>query len=416
MSHMTNLVQSMLLRIQQGARQAALLSLMGLTGSVALGVQGCATRSAQAPISGSTGGIVGQDRGGVGSAPGRAPSAPVPRLEVPLEPITFSQLADWRGDAVEQAWGAWLQSCTRLPGLGQPWVRLCQEAEQITALAALETGSAPRREVVARYFEVNFQPMRLGGGVRSHNTLTGYYEPVVRGSRTRQGAYQWPLYRTPSDPSLLRETRESLERSGALRGQELVWLDDPTEGFFLQIQGSGQVVLPDGRVMRVGFAAANGHPFRSIGRWLADQGEMRLAETSMQGIKAWVARHPARRDELFWQNPRMIFFRELPASLGANEGPIGALGVPLTAERSIAVDPRYAPLGFPVFLTAQLVGESRPRGRLVMAQDTGSAIQGPHRTDFYYGSGEAAGERAGKTKALAQQVLLWPLGYPVPLP
>jgi len=184
-------------------------------------------------------------------------------------------------------------------------------------------------------------------------------------------------------------------------------VEDPTEAFFLQVQGSGRIILEDGSLLRLAYANQNGHPYRSIGRWLVEQGELSLAQASMQGIKQWVANNPQRRDELFHQNPSMIFFKELPSSTKPTDGPIGSLGVPITAGRSIAIDPRYVALGLPVFLYTSLPN-SGPIARLVMAQDTGSAILGPHRADFFFGSGPAAGELAGRMRAEGEMVLLLP--------
>jgi len=204
-------------------------------------------------------------------------------------------------------------------------------------------------------------------------------------------------------------SRGELEKQGLLRnkGLEIVYVEDPTEAFFLQVQGSGRIVLEDGSLLRLAYANQNGHPYRSIGRWLVEQGELSLAQASMQGIKQWVANNPQRRDELFHQNPSMIFFKELPRSTKPTDGPIGSLGVPITAGRSIAIDPRYVALGLPVFLYTSLPNTG-PIARLVMAQDTGSAILGPHRADFFFGSGQAAGELAGRMRAEGEMVLLLP--------
>jgi membrane-bound lytic murein transglycosylase A len=320
---------------------------------------------------------------------------------------------------------------------GQPFIRLCEESEGIDAQDS---------NAVRGFFEGHFEPRRLvtaGPSGRNQNTITGYYEPVLKGSRTATDLYRVPLYKTPADlvtvklerqyPALqsyrLRgrlvqtengfeiqpyPSRAELDTQGLLKGREIAWVTDPVEAFFLQIQGSGKIQLEDGSYMRLGYANQNGHPYVSIGRWLVNQGELTLAQASMQGIQAWLARNPHRQNELLHQNPSMVFFRELPPTNDPTEGPLGSLGVPLTANRSVAVDPRYVALGLPLVLTTRLPGEAgqRPQAitRLVFAQDTGSAIQGPHRGDFFFGSGPEAGQRAGRMKYDGEMVVLIPKG------
>jgi membrane-bound lytic murein transglycosylase A len=182
-------------------------------------------------------------------------------------------------------------------------------------------------------------------------------------------------------------------------------VDDPVEAFFLQIQGSGRVRLENGEVVRLGYADQNGHPYQSVGRYLIERGELQPGEASMQAIQAWAAAHPGRLAELLNQNPSYVFFREIPA-LDAAAGPIGALGIPLTPQRSIAVDPRYVPLGAPVFLATTWPNSDTPLNRLVVAQDTGGAIRGPVRADFFWGFGAEAGAQAGRMR---QQGKMWVL-------
>jgi membrane-bound lytic murein transglycosylase A len=209
-------------------------------------------------------------------------------------------------------------------------------------------------------------------------------------------------------------TRAQLERSGALEGNELVWVDDPIEAFFLQVQGSGRIVLDDGGVMRVGFGGTNNQPYRSIGRWLLDHGEITPAQATMQGIKAWARANPGRVAALLDTNPRFVFFKAMASSDAAASldpaaaGPIGALGVPLTPERSIAVDPTAIPLGTPVFLETTRPLTNAPMNRLVFAQDTGSAIKGGVRADYFWGLGDDAGDLAGKMKQAGRMWLLLP--------
>jgi membrane-bound lytic murein transglycosylase A len=191
--------------------------------------------------------------------------------------------------------------------------------------------------------------------------------------------------------------------------QALLWTDDPLDFFFLQIQGSGQVEMADGGRVRIGYADQNGHPFRSIGRWLIEQGELQAHEASMQGIKRWARANPKRLRELLDANPSLVFFRELPAE---GSGPPGALGVPLTARRSLAVDPRHVPLGAPVFVDTTWPNDSKPLRQLMLAQDTGGAIRGVVRADFYWGSGADAGGLAGKMRQKGRMWVLLPRGYP----
>lgn len=287
---------------------------------------------------------------------------------------------------------------------------------------------------------MNFQPYQLvGDGGRNEGLATGYYEPLLRGSRTLKGGFRYPIYGTPDDlitidlPAFGMGDRGSRLKArldnrravpyfdraqiesglAPVRGREIAWVDDPVELFFLQVQGSGRIELDDGSVMRVGFADHNGHPYRSIGRHLIDRGELTLERASMQGIKAWAQKNPEKLREVLNHNPRYIFFRELPSNL---DGPLGSLGVPLTARRSIAVDPRHVPLGAPVFLATTWPLSNKPLNQLVMAQDTGSAIRGAVRADFFWGYGDAAGQEAGRMKQSLRMWLLLPHGFPLTAP
>ncbi len=263
--------------------------------------------------------------------------------------------------------------------------------------------------------------------------VTGYYEPLLLGSRQRSAQFGQPVLGVPDDlltidlsavfPELKNKrvrgrlvgnkvlpywTRAEIGRQGnKLPAKTLAWVDDAIELFFLQIQGSGRIQLPDGQLMRVNYADQNGHAYQSIGRVLIERGDLRLEDASMQGIQAWARANPARLDELLNSNPSFVFFRELPSS---NDGPLGALGVPLTAERSIAIDPRAVPLGAPVFLATTRPNSSELLQRLVMAQDTGGAIKGAVRADFFWGFGKEAGRQAGRMKQSGRLWVLLPLG------
>jgi membrane-bound lytic murein transglycosylase A len=239
--------------------------------------------------------------------------------------------------------------------------------------------------------------------------LTGYYEPVVEGQLKPGGEYLYPIYRRPEelagmgakDRSAPYYSRKEIDCQGALRGKgyELAWLKDPWERYVLQVQGSGQLRLPDGRMLRVGFAASNGRPYRSIGRYLVERGFLTDPELSLSRVQEFLRQHPERRDEVFNANERYIFFRVIPGK----EGPVGALGFPLTAGRSVATDPTVFPPGALAYVIAQQpafdeAGKLKARKtlrRFVLNQDTGAAMKGPERVDFFCGSGEVAGKVAG---------------------
>jgi membrane-bound lytic murein transglycosylase A len=331
------------------------------------------------------------------------------------------------------AWDAFLRSCGRIKTQAA-WRESCALAEQLPAGASTRT-----------FFETHFLPYRVANADGSvQGLVTGYYEPLLRGSRRKEGAYRFPLYAAPDDllivdlaeinPELkhlrLRGRlegrrvvpyypRAEIERGlPALAGKELLWVDDAVDLFFLQIQGSGRVRLATGELVRVAYADQNGQPYKSIGRYLVEQGELKLEQASMQGIKAWGAANPAKLEALLNQNPSYVFFREAPATDGGPAataaGPVGALGAALTPERSIAVDPRHIPLGAPVFLATTWPNSTLPLTRLVLAQDTGGAIRGAVRADFFWGFGDAAGTQAGRMRQSARMWVLLPRNYPVP--
>ena len=322
-----------------------------------------------------------------------------------LTPVAWRQVPGWQDDSLIGAAAALRQNCVRLAS--QPtWRRACAAALMLDDLDVASARS---------FFETYFTPFQFSNTDGTLDGLvTGYYEPLLRGSRVRHGVYQTALYRWPSAyrPGSAMPARAQLERSGALNGNELVWVDDPIEAFFLQVQGSGRIVMEDGSVMRVGFGGTNNQPYKSIGRWLLDRGELTPSQATMQGIKAWARANPTRVDGLLDTNPRFVFFREMPSSEpapgGGADGPIGALGVPLTPERSIAVDPAAIPLGTPVFLQTTRPMTNAPMNRLVFAQDTGSAIKGGVRADYFWGLGDEAGGLAGKMKQGGRMWLLLP--------
>ena len=319
-------------------------------------------------------------------------------------PVPWSDLPGLDTDAVQEAWPAWLQSCTR-PAAG--WAALCPEIRQLANASASTQRQWMRQKLQAYRVE---SPTPSG-----HGLLTAYYEPVLNAQRQARAGFNVPLYAPPAQlqsrkPWYTRQEMETVPAArAALRGKELVYLADPVDAMVLHIQGSGliNVTERDGRqrMVRLAFAGTNDQPYKSIGRWLLDQNLIR--DASWPGIKAWIDRNPSRINELLWQNPRVVFFKEeaLPAGV-VPPGPKGAQGVPLTAGRSIAVDRGSIPYGTPVWLKSE--GPQTTLDRLVLAQDTGTAIVGAVRADYYAGSGPEAGELAGRVKQPLQLWALWP--------
>ncbi|MGG5810838.1 murein transglycosylase A [Falsiroseomonas sp. CW058] len=310
-------------------------------------------------------------------------------------------------------------------GRGMLAVTAGQLAPACAEAATLPAGD----DAAARAFlERRFRPVAVGQG-----TLTGYFEPELRGSPTRTSRFATPLHARPPelvevdlgsfaadlrgrrtagqvrDGRLVPFPDRAAIAAGALagRGLELVWVDDPVDAFFLHIQGSGRVALPDGRVLRVGYAGQNGHPYYAVGRALVERGALAREAVSMQAIRAWMAEAgPAEAAELMARNPSYVFFRILP-DLPAEAGPVGTLGAPLTPGRSVAVDRTETALGLPVW-----IGGRDPAGgalrRLAVAQDTGGAIRGPARADLFTGWGAGAGEQAGRMRDAAALFVLVP--------
>jgi len=320
--------------------------------------------------------------------------------------VSWQALPGWQDDDLSQAWPAWLKSCEVLRKRSGEvnWRELCTQA---TSLSPRDTQS------IRRYFESNFQAYEIRNSSGSETGLiTGYYEPVMNGSQTRTSTYNVPLYAYPNAWKKTRSnpgpTRAELISSGVLQGSEIAWVQDPVAAASMQIQGSGKIRLQDGRILRLGFAGTNEQPFKSSAQWLIDRKEMTRGEASMRGISQWAKRNPDRVNEMLNANPRFVFFKELPSNVDADLGPNGALGIPLTSERSIAVDLQAMPLGAPVFLDTTRPLSNQPMQKLVMAQDTGKAIVGGVRADYYWGSGDAAGEIAGRMKQNGKMWLLLP--------
>ena len=360
-----------------------------------------------------------------------------PQITPPIvkpEPITavykasdWTALPNWPGEQLTTTWPSWLNSCKKL--ISRPvWKDICAEA---VMLAPQDAAS------MQAFFEQRFSPWQIETNMGVNTGLvTGYYEPLLKGSLApKEGSV--PFYAVPENLLVLDMAKQYPDLKGKrLRGrlegartvipywsrQEiaegkmannakvLAWADDAVEAFFMEVQGSGRIQLEDGSLVRLGYADQNGYPYKSIGKWLIEQGELTADKASMQSIQAWAKANPTRLQEMLNANPSVVFFR----LLSGNEGPIGALNVPLTDEASAAVDPKFVPLGSPIYLSTTRPNDSEPMNRLIQAQDTGGAIAGPIRVDYFWGFGTKAGEMAGRMKQKGQVWLLWPKGAELP--
>lgn len=376
----------------------------------------------------------------ISPTPPTPPTPAAPTLPAQYQPVTFDVLPGWRDDEIRAVWPAFLMGCKALlakPARSAPWEAPCRAAATLDA----------RDDVAVRtFFETHFSPYQVTApDGRDTGLVTGYYEPLLLGSRTWSARYPAPLYGPPDDLLTIdlaelypefkgkrlrgrvegRRVVPYWDRAGIdagraeLSSRALVYVEDPVEAFFLEIQGSGRIQLEDGSVVRLGYADQNGHPYRAIGRVLAERGYLEIERTSMQNIRAWGRRNPDKLPEILEANPSYVFFREVPpfppGSLEAMiDGPIGSLGVPLLRERTVAVDPRALPLGAPLFLATTYPSTSRPLQRTVIAQDTGGAIRGAVRVDYFWGFGPEAGQQAGRMRQEGRVWMLWPKGAPPP--
>jgi len=368
----------------------------------------------------------------------RAPDKTESMLPTPesvrLERVDFADLPGWDDDDLGKALPALRRTCDKLAGrpadtalgpngyagrVGQ-WDAACQ--------AIANAGSDPDRNLREVLTE-RFVAFAVSGPRGRDGTITGYYEASLDAARRRHGPYRHPVYAPPRDliTADLDRFKDGLDgkrivgrvkgnrlvpyhgrkaiASGALDGKAevLLWADDPVDVFFLHVQGSGIADLPGGKTQRIGYAASNGREFTAIGRELIDSGALDGDDMSMQAIRDWLKANPDRARDLMYRNARYIFFREIDG-----QGPIGAFGVPLTAGRSIAVDPDAIPLGAPMWLATTHPASEKPLQRLVVAQDTGNAIQGTVRGDFFWGHGDAALAKAGRMKQQGRYWLLLP--------
>ncbi len=358
-------------------------------------------------------------------------------------PVAFADLPGWEQDDHLAAFKTFLKSCERIVANGRD--RAGSEKVQpppVALVAACDEAGRSQKDVKSKasaraFFEQRFTPNSVVHNGRS-GMLTGYYEPLLDGSRTPHGPYQTPIYKRPPDlmnvvpdtqrsarPGTLtymRKTEKGTEPyftraqidEGALKGKglELLYLADAVDIFFLQIQGSGRVKLTDGTIVRVHYDGKNGYPYRSIGRYLSEKAILAAEKVSMGALTSWLKADPERAKKVMWHNQSYVFFRELKSSddLGA---PLGALKVPLTAGRSLALDPSYHSLGMPIYVSAATLTHlsppaAAPFNRLMVGQDVGSAIRGPERGDIYVGSGDAAGKLASTTKHSGRFFVLMP--------
>jgi membrane-bound lytic murein transglycosylase A len=342
--------------------------------------------------------------------------------------MAFAEIPGWGADDHAAALDAFLKSCGPVLASGsadEPLAAVCRQA--------LDT--RPSRGSARSYFETQFEPYRLES--EHWGFVTGYYEPILEGSRRSDDKFTIPLYRRPPELANLTDetlrgasgssltharrtalglepyfTREEIE-SGALRGRglELLYLADPVEAFLVHVQGSAQIRLrDDGETVRLSYDGKNGHPYRSIGRHLIAIGALRPEEVDLESLARWLRADRERGRRVMWQNPSFVFFREQAAGEGA--GPFGSLDIPLSPGRSLAVDASIHALGLPIYVEAPTLrhacGKDRPFERLMVAQDVGSAITGPQRGDIFFGSGAEAGRLAGITKHPARFVVLLP--------
>lgn len=339
-----------------------------------------------------------------------------------LQAVSWAEIIAWRQEDPRPALGAFLKSCESL-SRRNAWAEVCAEARRC---------DSSDQGAVQRFFQENFVPHRVINEDGSHlGLVTGYYVPDLEGSLVQTGRFRHPVYGRPADLLVvdlasIHPTLSNYSLRGRVDGQRLVpywtrgeidsgqvrlpapvlcYVEDPVDLFFLQVQGSGRILLTNGETMIINYAEQNGHPYSSIGKLLLDRGEMTPHQMSMQNIRDWGRRNPDKLVQLLAENPRYVFFRRLEGGL---QMPPGAQGIPLTSGYSLAVDPRTTPLGAPVFMSTTWPNSTQPLHRLMVSQDTGGAIKGPVRADFFWGMGNEAGVRAGRMKQRGRMWVLLP--------
>lgn len=336
-------------------------------------------------------------------------AAPLRRGRALWQPVDWAALPGWDDERALALWPALRAGCSR-PAPG--WQALCAQALL----------HEPADDAAARaWLQQRLQPWRISApDGETQGLATGYFEPLIEARRRSMPGFEVPLHRPPADLATRKpwHTRQQLDSQPALRraldAQAIAWVADPMDALLLQIQGSGRLRLTEAdgreRLVRLAFAGHNDQPYKSVGRWLIEQGELKADGANWPAIRDWGRRaSPARRNEMLWSNPRLVFFRE-EALPDPELGPRGAQAVPLTPGRSVAVDPQAVPYGTPLWLDTTEPLSARPLRRLVMAQDTGSAITGAVRIDLFWGWGEAAEANAGRMKQALRKWALWPRG------
>ncbi|MGE0054649.1 MAG: murein transglycosylase A [Hyphomicrobium sp.] len=358
------------------------------------------------------------------------PSKTMTKQSFTLNPASFADLPGWAEDDHLSAWKAFLSSCPVLvqrADAGKATKPMSQTLAGTCrfALSQAASGKKMTKASARAFFEANFRPRRVDQTI-SGGLLTGYYEPMLQASRTPQGEFTTPIYRRPPDlVNMVSEsdrgaksekfthmrktddglvpflTRAEIEQGGLSgQGLELLYFRDPVDVYFLQVQGSGHIELPDGQKIRIGYDGKNGYPYTSIGRELIQAGTFTMDNMSLKALSKWLKADRERAAPVMWKNQSYVFFRELTDNDG--DGPVGALGTSLHSGRSLAVDTAYHALGVPIYVSAPTLKHAtrNPSGfnRLMIAQDVGSAIKGPERGDIFFGSGDKAGRIAGVTK------------------
>lgn len=347
-----------------------------------------------------------------------------------LQAVSFKSLPHWESDTLSEAWPAFIRSCQKLSTLPKEAVFLngSHASDWTLICSTAMTLGSPNTDTIRKFFETNFTPYKVSSGSETQGLFTGYYEPQVKGSREKSPQYPAPMYKRPADLVMVEDLgifRKDLKGmriagrvingnlrphfthaeidNGALKGDELLWIADPIDAFFIQIQGSAAVKLDNDETTRLTYAGTNGHPYTAIGRVLIEQQKMKKEEVSMQSIRAWLKDHPEEAKAIMHQNASFVFFAETKG-----EGPLGAQGVALTPGRSLAVDPVFIAYGTPVWLDTTHPEGKAPLQRLVIAQDKGGAIKGHIRGDVFWGTGEEAGELAGSMKSKGSYYVLLP--------
>jgi membrane-bound lytic murein transglycosylase A len=365
----------------------------------------------------------------------------IEKIPPQLTGVTYQDIEGWQDDNQQETLLAFQKSCSKFLKLSPDketgfntkaalWQKACQN---------LPDSKNSSTEDARQYFEAYFNPFKVTSGTEDTGLFTGYYEASLRGSPMQTGIYQTPLRARPGDlvmvnlgefvPDLKGQRIAGRVNNGQLKPYEdramietgklpkdmdkpLYWVDSAVDAFFLQVQGSGVVTLPDGQAVRVGYDGQNGHPYTAIGKELIARGALTKENVSMQSIRDWLAANPNEASDVMRTNKSYVFFRKLPSDL---PGPIGALGVSIEAERSVAIDPKFIPLGAPIFLSTTQPNTNEPLDRLMIAQDTGGAIRGGVRADFYWGTGDAAGRKAGSMKQQGKIWALLPKDYVFPI-